>query len=140
MAYTWLAALLMLQYLPLARAEANQTQVPANQSETQDQQQASRRLRNNIQVKATSDQACWISRHSLWDCGLDCYDDSTFEWRPCASRCVQLQGLDAHCNYCLAELVHCVLLQCVSPCAVSTHSKSCEKCILDGCNDPCWNP
>ncbi|CAE7596883.1 Mov10l1 [Symbiodinium sp. CCMP2592] len=87
-----------------------------------------------------SDQVCWVSRHSLWDCGLECYASSSHEWRPCASKCAKLQHLGAHCNYCLAELVHCVLLQCVSPCAVSTHSSSCEGCILGGCNAKCWNP
>eukprot|EP00439_Symbiodinium_sp_Y106_P051025 s1337_g6.t1 len=87
-----------------------------------------------------SGEVCWVSRHSLWDCGLECYASSSHEWRPCASKCAKLQHLGARCNYCLSELVHCVLLQCVSPCAVSTHSSSCEGCILGGCNAKCWNP
>ncbi|CAE7221807.1 unnamed protein product [Symbiodinium natans] len=83
---------------------------------------------------------CWVSRHALWDCGLECYATSSHEWRPCASKCAQFHGEGASCNYCLSDLVHCVLLQCVSPCAASTHAPSCETCILAGCNDKCWNP
>eukprot|EP00434_Breviolum_minutum_P039276 symbB.v1.2.034873.t1/scaffold4340.1/size40954/4 len=86
------------------------------------------------------DNVCWISRHQLWDCGLRCYQTSTYNWKPCASQCVQFQHLSRNCNYCLSHLVSCVLLQCASPCGRSTHSRSCEGCILGGCNDKCWNP
>mmetsp|Transcript_60282 Transcript_60282/g.132037 ORF Transcript_60282/g.132037 Transcript_60282/m.132037 type:complete len:144 (+) Transcript_60282:87-518(+) len=86
------------------------------------------------------DDVCWVARHKLWDCGMDCYHTSTYNWKPCASRCVAFQHLSQNCNYCLSHLVSCVLLQCVSPCGRSTHTRSCEGCILQGCNDKCWNP
>lgn len=86
------------------------------------------------------DEVCWVARHKLWDCGMDCYHTSTYNWKPCASRCVAFQPLSRNCNYCLSHLVSCVLLQCVAPCGRSTHTRSCEGCILQGCNDKCWNP
>ena len=85
-------------------------------------------------------ETCWIARHRLWDCGLHCYRSSTWNWKPCASTCVQFQHLSSRCNRCLSDLVSCVLLQCVSPCARSTHTASCEGCILGGCDNKCWNP
>lgn len=86
------------------------------------------------------DETCWISRHKLWDCGMRCYSASSWNWKPCASECVQFQHLSSRCNYCLSHLVSCVLLQCVSPCARNTHTANCEGCILGGCNNKCWNP
>eukprot|EP00913_Durusdinium_trenchii_P028668 g26884.t1 len=89
-------ALELLQHLETLQMESNQTE---------DGLSPSRRL----------DDVCWITRHRLWDCGLQCYTSSTYNWKPCASRCVQFQHLSSHCNYCLSHLVSCVLLQCVSP-------------------------
>ncbi|CAE7797782.1 unnamed protein product, partial [Symbiodinium microadriaticum] len=123
------------------KADVNGTALSATAEELPVKQAILRQLAKvQVQKSVQSGEVCWVSRHALWDCGLECYASSSHEWRPCASKCAKLQHLGARCNYCLAELVHCVLLQCVSPCAVSTHSSSCEGCILGGCNAKCWNP
>ena len=38
---------------------------------------------------------------------MDCYHTSTYNWKPCASRCVSFQHLSSRCNYCLSHLVSC---------------------------------
>eukprot|EP00438_Fugacium_kawagutii_P028287 Skav215622 [mRNA] locus=scaffold5106:7718:11964:- [translate_table: standard] len=115
--------------VPVSQAALNETALDVLRhleltlNETALVEGSSRRLTGDV---------CWISRHKLWDCGLDCYHTSTYNWKPCASRCVQFQHLSANCNYCLSHLVSCVLLQCVAPCGRSTHNPSCEGCILGG--------